>query len=72
MFNINQKLKLILYFKKGIISKDQLKRVLKFGTPAPAIMADGEPTDRDKELLSIEWIYKLLNERIIKITFEND
>lgn len=71
MLSKEQKIKLVLMLKKGIIKTDQLKTFLKFGTPAPAIMAD-EPTDRDKELLSIEWIYKILGERIMKITFENE
>jgi hypothetical protein len=63
MLDKNQKLKLILFFKKGIITKNQLKSVLKIGFPLPVIFEE-KP---DPENLGC--IYKKLGQQIIGIIF---
>jgi hypothetical protein len=64
------KIKLILLFKKNIITKNQLQSVIKIGYPAPVIMETPEISEREKEILKLGLIYRMLGQKIIGITFE--
>lgn len=70
MLGEEQKIKLILMFKKRIISINQLKSVIKIGFPAPIMMVTKNITERGKEILTLAWIYRILGQRITSITFE--
>ena len=60
------KVKLILMLKKGIISKYQLQSVIKIGYPLPVVFKTDEPEER----ANLGWIYRILGQQIIGITFE--
>jgi len=70
MLNEKQKIKLILLFRKGIITKNQLQLIVKVGYPAPVIMETPDINENEKEILTLSWIYRILGQSIIAITFE--
>jgi len=65
------KIKLILMLKKRVITKNQLQSVIKFGFPAPVILETPDNTKEEKEILKLGWIYRILGQRILAITFED-
>jgi hypothetical protein len=59
-----QKIKLVLMLKKGIITKHQLQSVLKIGFPLPVLIEEKPDPE------NLGWIYRNLGQKIIGITFE--
>ena len=70
MLNKNQKIKLILLYKKGEITGEQLKTVSKLGFPAPIFFESENKSEYEKEVESVRHIYKMFGQQITGITFE--
>lgn len=70
MLSKEQKIKLILLFRKKVITKNQLQTIIELGFPAPILFDTENTTERQKKILSVIEIYRMLGQQITGITFK--
>lgn len=71
--NKELKIKLLeLLFNKEI-TKEQFKKVIKYGLVCPIELEreETEKTPQQKEIESLHWIYEKLGQNIVRITFRD-